>query len=126
MSATRKTKPDTSGPREADFYPTPRWAVEAVAELMLDSRPKDMPVVYEPGAGDGAILRTLHAYGPDVSYFRGCEIRDEAAILPTTDHETWRCASPGAPTVLVEGTPVPARVEVDGVTLDCRLVPLGR
>jgi len=79
VSATRKTKPDASGPREADFYPTPAWAVEAVAELMLDSRPKDMPVVYEPGAGDGAILRTLHLFGPDVSYFRGCELRDDAA-----------------------------------------------
>lgn len=91
MSATRKTKPDTSGPREADFYPTPAWAVEAVAELMLDSRPKDMPVIYEPGAGDGAILRALSAcavVGPDgpvtprrakMSDFRGCEIRDEAA-----------------------------------------------
>ena len=48
-----------------------------------------------------------------------------APSIPTTDHETWRCASPGAPTVLVEGTPVPARVEVDGVALDCGLVPLG-
>lgn len=93
MSATRKTKPDTSGPREADFYPTPAWAVEAVAELMLDSRPKDMPVIYEPGAGDGAILRALSAravIGPEgpvtprrakMSDFRGCEIRDEAAQL---------------------------------------------
>lgn len=81
MSATRKTKPDTSGPREADYYPTPAWAVEAVADLILDSRPKDMPVIYEPGAGEGAILHVLHMYGPDVSYFRGCELRDEAAQL---------------------------------------------
>ena len=85
MSATRKTKPDASGPREADFYPTPRWAVEAVAELMLDSRPKNMPVVYEPGAGDGAILRTLYGRSrasgrvDDRDIFRGCELRDEAA-----------------------------------------------
>jgi len=81
MSATRKTKPDTDGPREADFYPTPAWAIEAVAERMLDSRPKDMPVVYDPGAGEGAILRALHRYGPDHSYFRGCDIRDDAAAL---------------------------------------------
>ena len=55
MSATRKTKPDASGPREADFYPTPAWAVEAVADLVLDSRPKDMPVV------NAAIYATRHS-----------------------------------------------------------------
>lgn len=49
-----------------------------------------------------------------------------APSIPTTSHETWRCAAPGAPAVLVEGTPEPARVEVGGVSLDCRLVPLGR
>lgn len=49
-----------------------------------------------------------------------------APSIPTTSHETWRCAAPGAPTVLVEGTPEPARVEVGGTALYCRLVPLGR
>lgn len=48
-----------------------------------------------------------------------------APSIPTTAHETWRCAAPGAPTVLVEGTPEPTRVEVGDVSLDCRLVPLG-
>lgn len=79
MSATRKTKPDDAGVREADFYPTPHWAIDAVAELMLDSQPKDMPVIYEAGAGDGAILSTLRAHGPDVGHLRGCEVRDDAA-----------------------------------------------
>lgn len=46
--------------------------------------------------------------------------------IPTTAHETWRCAAPGAPVVLVDGTPEPARVEVGGIALDCYLVPLGR
>jgi len=87
MSATRKTKPDASGPREADFYPTPAWAVEAVADLVLDSRPKDMPVVYDAGAGEGAILRALHRHAEDNrhaalhSHFHGCELRDAAAAL---------------------------------------------
>lgn len=79
MSATRKTKPDADGPREADLYPTPAWAVEAVAELVLDSRPKDKPVVYDAGAGEGAILRVLKAsvLNPRDN-FRGCELRDSA------------------------------------------------
>lgn len=46
--------------------------------------------------------------------------------IPTTAHETWRCVAPGAPAVVVEGTPEPARVEAAGVELDCYLVPLGR
>lgn len=85
MSATRKTKPDTSGPREADYYPTPAWAVEAVADLILDSRPKDMPVIYEPGAGEGAILRVLRAHGAAPDHLRGCELRDEAAQICRAD-----------------------------------------
>lgn len=73
MSATRKVRPDTSGPREADYYPTPAWAVEAVADLILASRPKDMPVIYEPGAGEGAILRVLKARGADARHI-GCHV----------------------------------------------------
>lgn len=145
MSATRKTKPDTSGPREADFYPTPAWAVEAVADLMLASRPKDMPVIYEPGAGDGAILRTLLASGVSPDSLRGCEIRDDAAQLCRADGlMVWTCdflrRSARAPratrpvhpnhrprdvAVLVVGTPEPARVEVGDAVLGCYLVPIG-
>lgn len=79
MSATRKTKPDASGVREADYYPTPAWAVGAIAERILASRPADRPIIYEPGAGDGAILNALQASGASTVHLRGCEIRDEAA-----------------------------------------------
>ena len=48
-----------------------------------------------------------------------------APPIPTTAHETWRCVAPGAPVVLVVGTPEPARVEVGDAALDCYLVPLG-
>ena len=92
MSATRKTKPDTSGPREADFYPTPAWAVEAVADLMIASRPESMPVIYEPGAGEGVILRTLRASGVSPDHLRGCEIRDGAAQICRADGlMVWTC-----------------------------------
>ena len=85
MSATRKVRPDASGPREADYYPTPAWAVEAVADVILASRPKDMPVIYEPGAGEGAILRALRARGAAPDHLRGCELRDDAAQLCRAD-----------------------------------------
>jgi hypothetical protein len=48
-----------------------------------------------------------------------------APLIPTTAHETWRCAASGSPPVLVVGTPEPTRVEVGGSVLDCRLVPIG-
>lgn len=83
MSATRKTRPDADGPREADYYPTPAWAIEAVAPYILDSRPKGMPVIFDPGAGEGAILRALRGSPgtPKYDHLRGCEIRDSAASL---------------------------------------------
>lgn len=48
-----------------------------------------------------------------------------APAIPTNAHETWRCVSPGAPVVLVVGTPEPARVEVGDAVLGCYLVPIG-
>ena len=48
-----------------------------------------------------------------------------APSIPTTANETWRCVSPGAPVVLVVGTPEPARVEVGDAVLGCYLVPIG-
>ena len=86
MSATRKTKPDADGPRAADFYPTPAWAVDAVASLILDGCPVGT-AIYDCGAGEGAILRALarHCSLPESGLLRGCEIRGEAAAACRAD-----------------------------------------
>ena len=78
MSATR-----THGEKLAnDFYPTPAWATRCVAPFIQDSlQGTSRPVVYEPGAGDGAILDVLLAcsVAPHRN-LRGCELRDEGAV----------------------------------------------
>ena len=79
MSATRKAKPYSEGEHIADFYPTPEWAVDVVAREMLQSRPKGMHMVYEPGVGEGRILQSLHLQGARQSDLRGCELREDAA-----------------------------------------------
>lgn len=82
----------TDGPRKADYYATPAWATRA---LLSRWWPTDGarsvwhgPLqVYDPGAGDGAILREVHAYNvmdrhqrPDASLaaLRGMDVRQAA------------------------------------------------
>ncbi len=84
MSATRKTKPDTSGPR----------IVGLTLTLAACTATPTRPVPRAPA-------------------------------IPTNARETWRCVSPGAPVVLVVGTPEPDRVEVGDSVLGCYLVPVG-
>ncbi len=57
MSATRKTKPDQDGPQEADFYPTPAWAVDVIVPYVLEElrRCGGFDIV-DPGCGEGGIL----------------------------------------------------------------------
>ena len=79
MSATRKTKPDTDGPNEADYYPTPAWAVDAIVpHVLADLRLCGRPFLFDPGAGDGAILSGFLRADVDPFHLCGCELRNEA------------------------------------------------
>lgn len=64
MSATNRGKPRVVN----DFYPTPRWLTRAVLSI-LESRLKRIdawprPVIYEPAAGDLAIVKELEQNWP--------------------------------------------------------------
>jgi len=49
----------------ADFYPTPAWCIRRIVEAV------DLPGGdwLEPGAGDGAVIRTVNQYRDDVNWF---------------------------------------------------------
>ena len=77
MSATRK-----EGERhDNDNYPTPRWAIDVVSPHMLDALPIDKPTIFDPGAGEGALLQGLHRAGHMQACLRGLELREDAAAL---------------------------------------------
>jgi hypothetical protein len=74
-------------PREADYWPTPRWVTEA----LLDAYPPgtDLPIL-EPAIGDGAIARVLHErsyriYGIDIRPECREQTRGVASICMTAD-----------------------------------------
>ena len=54
----------TDGPRKADYYATPAWAVRALIAHMQPAGPRHdirQPLrIFDPGCGDGAILREFH------------------------------------------------------------------
>lgn len=54
----------TDGPRKADYYATPEWAVRALIAHMQPPGPRHdirQPLrIFDPGCGDGAILREFH------------------------------------------------------------------
>lgn len=48
--------------READYYPTPAWVVDALAEhVVLRNK-----IIWEPAAGEGQMVRALEAHGASV------------------------------------------------------------
>jgi hypothetical protein len=65
------TLPYEFGKREADYWPTPRWCVEA---LLREHPPRPGLLVIEPAAGEGHIVEPLRN-----SHYRvdACEIRGE-------------------------------------------------
>jgi hypothetical protein len=85
MSATRKTKPDQDGPQEADFYPTPAWAVDVIVPYVLEElrRVGGFDIV-DPGCGDGGILLRFlphlrkRGWPPKSERVLGYEIRPDA------------------------------------------------
>ena len=80
------TPPLYGGTRDADFWPTPRGAVES----LLDHRPPaaGAPVV-EPAAGDGAIVRVLVERGYEV---HAADIRPECeADVLASGAASWTC-----------------------------------
>lgn len=86
---------ESSGKREADFYPTPGWCVGA---LLQHAPPPERYEVVEPSAGEGHIVRAYHALtGRRVRL--AVELREEcreALVHSPTDViwiEDWlRCA----------------------------------
>jgi hypothetical protein len=50
--------------RPQDFYPTPGWVTRAILPVLAEDIRRG--VVWEPAAGDGAILRELVAFEPDL------------------------------------------------------------
>lgn len=46
----------------ADFYPTPAPATRAFLAAEID-RLRDFPLIWEPAAGDGAMVREMHGLG---------------------------------------------------------------
>lgn len=59
---------------EADFYPTPAWAVRRI----LEAFPFPGGRWFEPAAGDGAIIRATNEIRQDVRW-DACELRGECA-----------------------------------------------
>ena len=93
MSAHRKHGEQAA----ADFYPTPAWATAAIAPRVLVALPaktRDQSIIYDPGAGDGAILKVFAEFGHPKSCLLGCEIRAEAVAACTesgfqVDQDDW-------------------------------------
>lgn len=85
MSVTRKTKPDQDGPQEADFYPTPAWAVDVIVPYVLEElrRVGGFDIV-DPGCGEGGILLRFlphlrkRGWPPRSERVIGYEIRPDA------------------------------------------------
>lgn len=85
MSVTRKTRPDTEGPQEADFYPTPAWAVDVIVPYVLEElrRVGGFDIV-DPGCGEGGILLRFlphlrkRGWPPQIERLTGYEIRPDA------------------------------------------------
>ena len=113
----------TDGPRKADYYATPAWATRALLSRLW---PVDAsrhvghgPLqVYDPGAGDGAILREVHAYNvmsrqqrPDVSLsaLRGMDVR-QAAV----DECLAQGFAVGLGDFLTDSKPLPPGVKIVG------------
>lgn len=59
---------------EADWYPTPRWAVHRLFEKC----PLPSGVLYEPFAGDGSIIRAVNEVAPAPPLWLAAELREEA------------------------------------------------
>ncbi len=74
MSATGRKA--TRAP--ADFYATPAWAVEAIMGRVLGRLPDHAPIVYDCGAGEGAILSAFSSVYNKAN-LQGCELRPSAA-----------------------------------------------
>lgn len=80
----------TDGPRKADYYATPAWATRALIAHVYSSDHAyfGTPLrIYDPGAGDGAILREFHAFNMmahgikpylSVAFMRGMDVRQDA------------------------------------------------
>lgn len=67
---------------EADFWPTPRYVVDALIE---HSPPPRAGTILEPAAGNGAIVSTLieHGYRVEAWEIRGEEREGLSAMCPT-------------------------------------------
>ncbi len=72
MSATRRKG---HAPREAEFYPTPAWCVDALLRAIPDL-PGGLWV--EPAVGNGAIVRAVEAARPFWQNWVGFDVRPEA------------------------------------------------
>jgi len=79
LGKRRGGSPGLAGRREADFYPTPEWCVDALLPHLLHRCPPRCGWVLEPGCGDGAIGLPLAQAGYAV---RGIDIRPECERLP--------------------------------------------
>lgn len=92
LGKRRGGSPGLAGRREADFYPTPEWCVDALLPHLLRRCPPRGGWVLEPGCGDGAIGLPLARAGYTV---RGIDIRPECERLPP---RKAKAARPPAPT----------------------------
>lgn len=85
--------------QEADWYPTPAWCTELLAEKLrlLGLRPR---AVWEPARGDDAMLTVLQQELPGALVL-GTDIRDETPIdfLSVTphDHSRWEAVITNPP-----------------------------
>lgn len=89
MSATRKTKPDTDGPNVADFYETPAWAILAILPRVVSDVETLTPKrwrIFDPCAGEGAILRAIRDKHPRASRCR-CDIDGQVREIDVTGLE---------------------------------------
>lgn len=109
MSATRKTKPDASGPHQDDFYATPAWAVDVIVpHVLADLRLCGRGIIADPGCGDGAIIRSFLGAGVGRGSLWGWDIRCDAVEATQGlgveawcvdwlgDHPSWRLSAVGA------------------------------
>lgn len=75
MSATPN---DPLARREADNYPTPLWAIDAIVPYVLAHLPTRGGRIFDAGAGDGRILQAFGRAGVTRDRLMGVEIRPDA------------------------------------------------
>lgn len=87
-----KTDPD------ADFYPTPPWAIRALMEYAPPFNGTKFTTCLEPACGDGTMSRTLSEYFDEVKscdlHDRGYGTQQDFLTMPTHIKYDWVITNP--------------------------------